>query len=117
MLFDRIAAIRQYSCMALYHGYVSPQARGTIALPALLRRRYHLDRDGAQIEVTEREDGVLELRPMVPVPADQAWFWAEEWQRGEREADEQIAAGRTTVHESTVDFLEHLRRLMPPDER
>jgi hypothetical protein len=36
---------------------------------------------------------------------DQAWFWTEEWQAGEREADADIAAGRTTFHASTDDFL------------
>jgi hypothetical protein len=37
--------------------------------------------------------------------ADQAWFWTPEWQAGEREADEDIAAGRTTFFASTEDFL------------
>jgi hypothetical protein len=36
---------------------------------------------------------------------DQAWFWTEEWQAGEREADADEAAGRTTYHASTEDFL------------
>ncbi|MFI5953786.1 helix-turn-helix domain-containing protein [Cryptosporangium sp. NPDC051539] len=32
--------------------------------------------------------------------ADQAWFWTPEWQAGEHEASEQIAAGDTTSYES-----------------
>ena len=37
---------------------------------------------------------------MVTVPADQAWFWTPEWQAGEREADEDIRAGRVrTFHD------------------
>ena len=32
--------------------------------------------------------------------ADQAWFWTPEWQAGEREASEQIAAGATTSYDS-----------------
>lgn len=43
-------------------------------------------------------------------PADQAWFWTPEWQEGEREADEQIAAGQTTHFDSTEDFLAALDR-------
>ena len=35
----------------------------------------------------------------------QAWFWTEDWQAGEREADADIAAGRTTFHATTEDFL------------
>lgn len=91
--------------------YVGMQSRGTIALPADIRRRLHLDEPGAQVELIERGDGVLELRPALPVPADQRWFWNERWQDREREVDEHVAAGRVAVHESTVDFLDHLDRL------
>lgn len=92
--------------------YVAIQSRGTIALPASLRRRLHLDEPGAQVEIIEREDGRLELRAVLPVPADQAWFWTERWQRMEREVDEDVAAGRTTV----VDGLAGLRDLFAADD-
>lgn len=39
----------------------------------------------------------------------QAWFWTEAWQAGEREADEDIAAGRVTTYDSTDDFTDALR--------
>jgi hypothetical protein len=38
-------------------------------------------------------------------PADQAWFWTPEWQEGEHEVDEAIAAGRTTYFGSAEEFL------------
>ena len=60
-----------------FHGFVTPQGRGILTLPAEVRRRMHLDEPGAQIEFTEREDGVLELRGVLPVPADEHWFWTE----------------------------------------
>ena len=63
------------------------------------------------MEMTERDDGVIELRAALPVPADQRWFWAERLQQRELEVDEHVAAGRVTVHESTEDFLDHLDRL------
>lgn len=94
-----------------WHGYVGVQRRGVIALPSEVRQRMHLDEPGAQLEVTEREDGVLELRPHLPVPADQAWFWTKSWQSREREVDEQVEAGLTTVHESGDDLLAHLAEL------
>jgi AbrB family looped-hinge helix DNA binding protein len=90
--------------------YVTIQGRGLIALPADIRRRLDLDRPGAQVEVTERADGVIELRPMVAVPADQAWFWTDRWQRMEREVDEQIARGEGTVHDSVEALFDHLDR-------
>ncbi len=78
---------------------LSVQSRGTVALPPDLRRRLHLDGPNAQVQLIEREDGRIELVPVVAVRADQAWFWTERWQAMEREADADIAAGRTTVVE------------------
>lgn len=88
--------------------FIPIQGRGTVTLPADLRRRHHLDAPGAQLEVTERPDGVIELRPHVSVPADQAWFWSERWQQMEREADADIAAGRVVATDSVGDFLDEL---------
>ena len=48
------------------------------------------------------------LRPQVAVPADQAWFWTERWQQMEREADDAVAAGRTTTVEGVEEFLADL---------
>ncbi len=88
--------------------YVTLQTRGTLSLPADVRRRHHLDQPGAQVEIVEREDGVIELHPQVPVPADQAWFWTERWQARERQVDALVASGEVTTHESAHAFLDHL---------
>lgn len=91
-----------------YH--VGVQARGTLALPAELRKRHHLDDPGAQVRIVERDDGVIELHPLVSVPADQRWFWTERWQRMEREADEDVGAGRVRAYEDVDDLLGALDR-------
>ena len=90
--------------------YVSVQSRGTIALPPELRRRLHLDEPGAQVEIIEREDGSVELQPVLPVPADQRWFWTERWQAMEKEADADIAAGRVETFDGVDRLLAHLER-------
>lgn len=94
-----------------FHGYLSVQSRGVVALPPHLRKRYALDRPGAQVEVTEREDGVLEVRPVIAVPARDAWFWNERWQAGERDVDAHVRAGQVMVSESAEDFLADLAAL------
>ncbi|MEB3071639.1 AbrB/MazE/SpoVT family DNA-binding domain-containing protein [[Mycobacterium] vasticus] len=94
-----------------FHGYVGVQTRGVLALPAEVRRRLHLDEPGAQVEITERDDGVLELRPSLPIAADQRWFWTQRWQEREREVDDHVTAGRVTVHEGGDALLGHLDRL------
>lgn len=93
------------------HLFIGLQSRGLLALPADLRRRHRLDEPGAQVEVVERDDGVIELRPKVAVPADQGWFWTERWQSMEREVDEHVARGEVSTHEAGDAFLAHLERL------
>ncbi len=39
------------------------------------------------------EDNTIVFVPQKLIPKDQAWFWTEEWQKGERKADEAIRRG------------------------
>ncbi len=89
----------------LYHGFITPQTSGVVRLPRDVRERLMLSRSGVQLEVTERPDGVIELRGVVPVPADQQWFWTQRWQAMEREADADIAAGRVVGADSAEEML------------
>jgi hypothetical protein len=88
--------------------FLTMQSRGVLALPPDVRRRHHLDEPGAQVELIERDDGVLEIRPHVAIPVDQAWFWTEPWQAGEREASEDITKGRVRRYKSSRAFLKSL---------
>jgi bifunctional DNA-binding transcriptional regulator/antitoxin component of YhaV-PrlF toxin-antitoxin module len=90
--------------------FISVQSRGTVALPVDLRRRLHLDEPGAQVAIIERDDGVIELQPVLPIPADQRWFWTERWQVMEREVDEHIAAGHVTVADGPDELFAQLDR-------
>lgn len=51
------------------------------------------------------EDGQVTLRGMTVASSDQAWFWGQEWQQGEREASAQIAAGHTEAHEDAESMF------------
>jgi bifunctional DNA-binding transcriptional regulator/antitoxin component of YhaV-PrlF toxin-antitoxin module len=93
---------------ALFHGFIALQPRGVLALPSEVRRRYGLDNPGAQVEITERPDGGLEVRPQAAASASQDWFWEDEWQQREREASADLKAGRFTDHDSTDAFLADL---------
>jgi hypothetical protein len=61
-----------------------------------------------EVDRLSREVDRLNERVDALEAADQAWFWTAEWQEGEREADEDIAAGRGTFHDSDEDFLASL---------
>lgn len=39
----------------------------------------------------------------------QAWFWSEEWQAGENEADNQLQQGEGDVFSSGEEFLESVK--------
>lgn len=91
-----------------FHGFVSVQSRGLIALPKTVRAKYRLDDPGAQVELTEREDGVIELRPALAIPATEKWFWEESWQAGEREVDAHVATEQIIVTEGVDEFLQSL---------
>lgn len=82
---------------------VEVSERGTITLP----KRY---RDAHLYEVRAREGGGVELIPQHPVDAAQAWFWSDRWQKMEREADADVAAGRVRRFKSADEFLDELDR-------
>jgi len=86
--------------------------RGVLTLPAEIRAAARLE-EGDPIEVEIVDEGIL-LRPQKVIDASQAWYWTPEWQAGEREADEDIAAGRVERLMNDEEFLESRRRDLKP---
>lgn len=80
--------------------------KGQLTLPPDVRSALGVaEGDIVEFEV---QDGVVTLHGWKMIPAEQARFWTESWQRGQREASEDIAAGRTAVHKSADEFLSRL---------
>jgi len=48
------------------------------------------------------------LREALATTEDQAWFWTEEWQAGEREAESDLAAGRYQSFDTMEDLIDDL---------
>jgi bifunctional DNA-binding transcriptional regulator/antitoxin component of YhaV-PrlF toxin-antitoxin module len=76
---------------------------GKVLIPEEIREAAHLT-DGTELEVEITAVGIL-LRTPQPIDPDQAWFWTKEWQAGEREADEEIKAGKGEFFASGEEFL------------
>lgn len=91
--------------MAQVIGNIMVQKRGIISL-GLLKEHMPL-KDGDIFQVQIEGDKVI-LVPMKLVPAEQAWFWTKEWQKGEKEAEEDKAAGRVKSFDNVDDLLEDL---------
>ncbi|MGH3274345.1 MAG: AbrB/MazE/SpoVT family DNA-binding domain-containing protein [Streptosporangiaceae bacterium] len=91
---------------------VRPKAQ--LTLPEEIRRALHIS-EGDEVEFSVYDNGTITVRGYVSIPTDQAWFFTPQWLAGEREADEDTAAGRGTVHDSADDMFAHLDALGPAD--
>ena len=86
---------------------------GQVTLPASLRRAVNIE-VGDYIEVTVQDDGLL-LTPKKLIDKSQAYFWTEEWQKGERQADEDKKAGRVKEFATVEELLADLDSSEPDD--
>lgn len=77
--------------------------------------------DALQLQEGDRlecrlEEGRIIIVPTVEIPKDQAWFWTKEWQEGEREAEEDIRAGRVKTFDNVDDLVADLESEESDDE-
>ena len=82
---------------------------GQITLPAEVRRRVGAS-EGDVFMAEVRDDDQIVLRKKSLVDASQSYFWTEEWQRGEREAQDDIRRGRTKRLRSAKALIADLKR-------
>ena len=74
-----------------------------ITIPTELFKALQLN-VGDRVEI-QLKDGVMYLIPQKVIPSNQAWFWTEEWQQKETEADEAIAQGKLSRPFETAEEL------------
>ena len=80
---------------------------GQVTLPKAVRAALGVVQ-GDELEFEVTAAGTVEVHGLKKIRSDQAWFWTPEWQEGERQASEDIAGGRTTVHEDADAMFVHL---------
>lgn len=79
-----------------------------ITIPLEIYRKLNLE-VGDILEAEERGEGIF-LIPQKLIPKDQAWFFSEEWQTKEREADKDIKEGRVRgPYDNIKDLLKDLK--------
>ena len=81
---------------------------GQITLPASVRKQLGIE-EGDLVEI-DVEDEKAVLMPKKLVDKNQAYFWTKKWQEGEREADEDMKAGRVKTFESVDELIRDLDR-------
>lgn len=78
-----------------------------VTIPRRISKALHL-KEGDHMLV-RLVGGRVELIPASLIPREQLWFWSEEWQRKEREADEDIAQGKLKSFETADELLKELK--------
>ncbi len=81
---------------------------GQVTLPKDIRKKTNMQ-PGDFVEVELNDEGHIVLTPKKLVDSSQAYFWTEEWQKGERKADEDTKAGRVKWFKSAVEAIEYLK--------
>ena len=87
---------------------VTLREHGQITLPADVRRAARA-KTGDLFTAEVAEPDVIVLRRRELIDPSQAYFWTEEWQRAEREADEDIKRGRVKEARSAKELIRKLR--------
>jgi antitoxin MazE len=86
--------------------YSKVTRHGQVTLPASVRRKLGIE-EGDLIEVMVEDDKAI-LLPKKIVDKSQAYFWTKEWQEAEREASEDIKAGRVKKFDNVEELLADL---------
>ena len=95
--------------MAKTPAVLTLRRNGQITLPAEIRR--HIKAADGDVFLAEvRDDDEIILRRKSLVDASQAYFWTEQWQRGEHEAQDDIRRGRVKRFSSAKALIADLKR-------
>jgi AbrB family looped-hinge helix DNA binding protein len=78
--------------------------KSQVTIPKEIVDEFNLE-EGDKLEFIPEKDGI-KIRPVVTIPKSQLFFWTQKWQKGEKEADEDIKAGRVSGPYQDIDKLE-----------
>ena len=82
--------------------------KGQVSIPAEVRRKLGL-KPGDRISFIV-EDGKLIGIPVVEIPKEQFYFWTKEWQKLEKEADEDKVKQKTVKFKKTDEAIKWLKK-------
>jgi AbrB family looped-hinge helix DNA binding protein len=83
--------------------------KGQVTLPGEIRNLLGL-REGDDLAFSLNEQGQVVISRLEVIPPDQAWFWTEQWQKAEREAQADIDAGRVHRYASADEAAAALEK-------
>jgi len=80
--------------------------RSQITLPNDIVKKLNL-RTGDNLEITLEEDRII-IKPVLVIDRSQSWFWTEEWQKKERDVEEEIKQGKINKAKDVEDLIKKL---------
>ena len=86
--------------------YSKVTRHGQVTLPASVRRKLGIQ-EGDLVEVVVEDEKAV-LLPKRIVDKSQAYFWTKEWQEAEKEASEDIKAGRVKTFDTVEELVKDL---------
>jgi len=86
---------------------VKVKGKYQIVIPGDVRKRLKVQ-IGDTLDVEEK-DGALVAKPVVIIDRAQAYFWSDEWQKGEKEAEEEKKKGKFRDFKAAGEAIKWLR--------
>ena len=87
---------------------VQVRKKAQVTLPQSVRRELGIE-EGDFLDIRV-ENGEAVVRVKKLIDKDQAWFWTKRWQEGEKEAEEDIRAGRVHDFPDAKSAIAYLNR-------
>ncbi len=82
--------------------------KSQVTLPPSVRKSLGIQ-EGDYLDVSIHEGEII-LKVKKLIDKNQAWFWTNRWQQGEREANEDIQAGRTYRFSDADEAIKFLNK-------
>ncbi len=86
--------------------YSKVTRHGQVTLSASVRRKLGIE-EGDLVEIIVEDDRAV-LLPKKVIDRSQAYFWTKEWQEAEKEASEDIKAGRVKTFDTVEELVKDL---------
>ena len=85
---------------------VDLKQKSQVTIPKALLKKLKL-KIGDKLDIKEK-NGKLIITPVIVIPKDQEWYWSKEWQEKEREAEENLKAGKVHAADDVDDLIKQL---------
>lgn len=86
---------------------VKVKSKYQIVIPEDVRKKLKVE-IGDSLEIEEK-GGVLVAKPVMVIDKSQAYFWTEEWQKGEMEAEEAKKKGKFREFDKAAEAIKWLK--------